>query len=85
VTLQESGVPRNGWDNREVARSRPLSVVGAIANLVTKTLVIAEVEVRKLLHDPTDLLLRAVQPALWLLIFGQVFTRVRAIPTGNLS
>src|SRR5262249_40977038 len=25
----------------------------------------------------------AVQPMLWLLIFGQVFTRVRAIPTGN--
>ena len=26
-----------------------------------------------------------VQPALWLLVFGQVFTRTRAIPTGNLS
>ena len=27
---------------------------------------------------------RALQPALWLLVFGQVFTRIRAIPTGNL-
>ena len=25
-----------------------------------------------------------MQPALWLLVFGQVFTRVRAIPTGDL-
>jgi len=39
---------------------------------------------RKLRHDPTELLTRAVQPALWLLVFGQVFTRVGAIPTGNL-
>jgi ABC-2 type transport system permease protein len=28
--------------------------------------------------------MRAVQPALWLLVFGQVFTRTHAIPTGNL-
>jgi ABC-2 type transport system permease protein len=49
-----------------------------------KTLVIAQVEVTKLSHDPTELVTRAVQPALWLLIFGQVFTRVRAIPTGGL-
>ena len=42
-------------------------------------------EVRKLRHDPTELVTRAVQPALWLLVFGQVFSRVRAIPTGDLS
>lgn len=49
-----------------------------------QTLAIAGMEAKKLLHDPTELLTRAVQPALWLLVFGQVFTRVRAIPTGNL-
>jgi ABC-2 type transport system permease protein len=49
-----------------------------------KTIVLTELEMRKLRHDPTELFTRAVQPALWLLIFGQVFTRVRAIPTGNL-
>lgn len=48
-----------------------------------KTLTIAELEARKLRHDPTDLVVRAVQPLLWLLVFGEVFTRVRAIPTGN--
>jgi ABC-2 type transport system permease protein len=51
---------------------------------VGRTLTIAGMEARKLLHDPTELLTRAVQPALWLLVFGQVFTRVRAIPTGNM-
>jgi ABC-2 type transport system permease protein len=38
----------------------------------------------RLRHDPTEILTRAIQPALWLLIFGQVLTRTRAIPTGHL-
>jgi ABC-2 type transport system permease protein len=48
-----------------------------------KTIVITELEVRKLRHDPTELFTRAIQPALWMLVFGEVFSRVRAIPTGN--
>ena len=64
--------------------TRRANLISAIIELVTKTLVITELEVRKLRHDPTDLVIRAVQPALWLLIFGQVFSRTRAIPTGNL-
>jgi len=44
-----------------------------------------ELELRKLHHDPTELITRAVQPALWLLVFGQVFTKMRAIPTGDIS
>jgi len=51
---------------------------------VDKTLVIAELEVRKLRHDATELFTRAVQPALWLLVFGQVFTGIRGIPVGNM-
>ncbi len=42
-------------------------------------------EVRKLRHDPTELLTRSIQPMLWLLVFGQVFARTHAIPTGNLN
>jgi ABC-2 type transport system permease protein len=61
-------------------RTNPLL---SIASFVQKTLVIAELEVRKLRHDPTELLIRAVQPALWLVIFGEVFTRVPVIPTGQ--
>lgn len=40
------------------------------------------VELEKLRRDRTELVTRAVQPALWLLIFGETFTRLRAIPTG---
>ena len=41
------------------------------------------VELRKVRHDRTELYTRAVQPALWLLIFGETFTRLHAIPTGD--
>jgi ABC-2 type transport system permease protein len=81
VRLQEHGVPRGGLASPSLLRlANPLT---AVASFVDKTLVIAELEARKLRHDPTELITRAVQPALWLLVFGEVFTRVRAIPTGN--
>jgi ABC-2 type transport system permease protein len=41
-------------------------------------------ELQKLRHDRSELYTRAIQPALWLLIFGETFTRLRAIPTGNI-
>jgi len=50
-----------------------------------QTLAVAEADIRKLVHDPVELLTRMIQPVLWLLIFGQVFTRTRAIPTGGIS
>ena len=56
----------------------------SVVSFFSKTLSIGEMEVRKLRHDPTELITRAVQPALWLLVFGEVFTRVRVIPTGDL-
>ncbi|WP_329498887.1 ABC transporter permease [Kitasatospora herbaricolor] len=43
------------------------------------------VELQKLRHDRTELYTRAVQPALWLLIFGETFTRLHVIPTGGIS
>ena len=43
----------------------------------------AVVELQKLRHDHTELFTRMVQPALWLLIFGQTFTRLRVIDTGH--
>ena len=59
------------------------SFLTALAKFVEKTMTIVGLEARKLRHDPTDLVMRAIQPALWLLIFGEVFTRLRAIPTGG--
>ncbi|MGP4020498.1 ABC transporter permease [Saccharopolyspora sp. 5N708] len=51
--------------------------------VLSRTAAMCLVELQKLRHDRSELLTRAIQPALWLLIFGQVFTRLRAIPTGN--
>ncbi len=71
--------------------SRPAGSAPALAEapLAVRFLVdvaaIADAEVRKLVRDPTEMFSRAVQPVLWLLVFGQVFTRTRAIPTGALS
>lgn len=58
-------------------------LLAATVSFIEKTFTIVWLEARKLRHDPTDLLTRAIQPALWLLIFGEVFTRLRAIPTGG--
>ena len=55
-----------------------------MVGFVDKTLVIAELEVRRLRHDFTDLVTRAIQPVLWLLLFGEVFTKVRAISSGDI-
>jgi ABC-2 type transport system permease protein len=41
------------------------------------------VELQKIRHDRTELFTRAAQPVLWLLIFGETFNRIRAIPTGS--
>jgi ABC-2 type transport system permease protein len=68
-----------------LAQAQPSNPFRSAARFINKILIIANMELRKLRHDPTELLTRAVQPALWLLVFGQVFTRVRAIPTGNMS
>lgn len=50
-----------------------------IFNFINKSLVIAELEIRKIARDPTEIITRAVQPALWLLIFGQVFAKMHVI------
>ncbi|HLO83900.1 MAG TPA: ABC transporter permease [Nostocaceae cyanobacterium] len=83
VKPQEPDALLNGWV--DIKPHRHNNIFAAIQELFYKTLVITELEVRKLRHDPSDLLIRAAQPALWLLIFGQVFTKTRAIPTGDLS
>ncbi len=59
------------------------SLLRSIKSFVEKTFTIVGLEARKLRHDPTDVFTRAVQPALWLLVFGEVLSRVRAIPTGG--
>ncbi len=79
---RESDVMPADWANKQYAR--PGNLLAATSELINKTIVVVELEVRKLLHDPSDILLRTAQPTLWLLIFGQVFNRIRAIPTDGL-
>ena len=67
----------------EVAAARP-NLSWRIRSVVRSTMVVVEMDFRKLRHDPIELFTRAIQPTLWLLIFGQVFTRTRAIPSGGL-
>jgi ABC-2 type transport system permease protein len=61
----------------------PMNCFDSVIGFVDKTLVITELEVRRLRHDFTELIARAIQPALWLLLFGEVFAKVRAISTGD--
>lgn len=63
-----------GWDS-----------TSALTDFLRDTFALADVELRKLGRDPTELLTRAIQPALWLLVFGQVFAKLKAIPTGQLD
>ncbi len=50
---------------------------------LNNTLVMIELELRRLRHDRTELYFRAVQPILWIVIYGPVMSSVRTIPTGG--
>jgi ABC-2 type transport system permease protein len=52
---------------------------------ISESAAIVEVELIKLIRDPTEIISRAVQPVLWLVVFGQVLAQVRGIHTGQLS
>jgi ABC-2 type transport system permease protein len=56
-----------------------------VADFTREALAVTDSELHKLWRDPTELFTRSVQPILWLLVFGQVFARTRAIPTGGLT
>jgi ABC-2 type transport system permease protein len=60
------------------------SLVQVLREYLTQTLAVAAAEVQKLYHDPLELLTRAVQPILWLLLFGEVMARVRGVAPGNI-
>ncbi len=58
-------------------------MVEAVLSFLRRTLAVAGMEVRKLRHDPMELASRAVQPALWLAIFGQAMAHAHALDTGD--
>ena len=53
------------------------------SRLLSRVATFCLVELQKLRHDRTELLTRAIQPVLWLVIFGVTFSHIRAIPTGS--
>lgn len=55
-------------------------MISALKNI----LVMIELELRRLKHDRTELYTRAVQPILWLVIYGPIMGSVKAIPTGGI-
>lgn len=77
---QEQDAPQDALDNMIPKRN----FWGSFINFFDKTWTIAELDIRKLCHDPTELVTRAMQPILWLVVFGQVMSKVRAIPTGHM-
>jgi ABC-2 type transport system permease protein len=54
-----------------------------LAGYGTQVFAVADTEVRKLKHDPTEILTRALQPAIWLILFGQVMAHVRGLDAGG--
>jgi ABC-2 type transport system permease protein len=94
VKLHEQDTQRDGSDSTIAINMAPQglrhdqSLYGRgpftiILTFFRKTFTITEWEVRKIRHDATDLVTRAVQPTLWLLIFGEVFAQIRGIQTGG--
>ncbi len=63
--------------------AEPVALPGPLQFLVDVG-TIANSELRKLRHDPVELITRAAQPVLWLLVFGQVLANARAISAGDL-
>jgi ABC-2 type transport system permease protein len=59
-------------------------VFTATASYATQILAVADAEIRKLRHDPWELFSRAIQPVLWLVLFGKVMSQVRGLGPGNL-
>ena len=55
----------------------------APADYATQAFAVVAAEVQKLRHDPVELLTRAVQPVLWLMLFGEVMARVRGVAPGE--
>jgi len=54
-----------------------------VSLFASRLVTFAIVELQKLSHDRTELVTRAIQPALWLVIFGETFSRSRVMNTGD--
>jgi ABC-2 type transport system permease protein len=69
-----SGVHAEAFDNTDNH-----GLATAFVDFATQVFAVADAEVRKLRHDPLELVTRAVQPVLWLVIFGKVMGQIRGL------
>jgi ABC-2 type transport system permease protein len=53
--------------------------MGRFAAYLTQIQAVADTEIRKLRHDPGELYTRALQPLIWLLLFGEVMAQVKGL------
>lgn len=70
-------------DSARAVRERP-GPVAFVRWFGTRIWTFCIVEMQKLSHDRSELVTRAIQPALWLIIFGRTFSGLHAIPTGGI-
>ena len=60
-------------------------IFGAAGDYAMQVAGVLQAELQKIRHDPIELFTRAVQPLLWLVLFGEVMAHVRGISPGSLS
>ncbi|MDG7016312.1 MAG: ABC transporter permease, partial [Nitrososphaerota archaeon] len=68
----------------------PVSSLGTeqrsfLHRFITSAVVVAEMEARKIRHASSELWIRGIQPALWLLVFGSALAGVRDIAPSQFS
>ena len=73
----------------QVVRPRVVSVeeppVRPVRTLASRIVTFCLVELQKLRHDRTEVVTRAIQPVLWLVVFGTTFSQIRGLPTEGVS
>jgi ABC-2 type transport system permease protein len=70
------GAPPAAW-------AEPTGGPSAARQMVSRIGTFCLVELQKIRHDRSELVTRLIQPVLWLVVYGETFTRLRAIPTGG--
>lgn len=61
------------------ASTRNISPLSAVIGYGTQIVAVADAEISKLRHDPWELVSRAIQPILWLVLFGGVMAQIRGL------
>ena len=59
------------------------ATLSPLSGYATDVWAVADAEMEKLRHDPSELLTRAIQPAIWLVLFGEVMAQVRGLTSGS--